>query len=227
MELSEVVRRRRMVRGYEESLPVARDVLDRLLREALRAPSAGFAQGRELLVLREPEHRERFWAVTTAHGAPPPRAGAPGAGGAAGPAPGDGGARWLAGMRTAPVLVVVLSSPAAYLERYAEPDKGWADRDPARWPVPWWDVDAGMAAYQLLLSAVDAGLGACLFGVPAGAHGPLREAFAVPAERRVVGVVSLGHPGRDRRSPSLRRGRRPVAEVVHDGAYGAGWAQPG
>ncbi|WP_345713077.1 nitroreductase family protein, partial [Kineococcus glutinatus] len=178
MELSEAVRRRRMVRGYDPGRAVDPAVLDRLLREALRAPSAGHAQGRDLLVLREAGDRERFWALARRHAELPPRASA---------AP-DGGSAWLAGMRTAPVLVVVLSSPAAYLERYAEADKGWADRDPARWPVPFWDVDAGMVVHQLLLSVVDAGLGACFFGVPAGAHEPLKAAFGVPAERRVVGV---------------------------------------
>ena len=219
MELSEAVRRRRMVRTYDPDRPVPADVLDRLLRQALRAPSAGFALGRELLVLRREDERELLWDVAVRRGAPPPRPGG-GTGGGTGP---GGGERWLAGMRTAPVLVVVLSSPQAYLDRYAEPDKGWTDRDPGRWPVPYWDVDAGMAAHQLLLSAVDAGLGACFFGVPAGAHEPLKEALGVPAERRVVGVVSLGHPAADRRSPSLRRGRRPVAEVVHDGRYGRAW----
>ena len=41
-----------------------------------------------------------------------------------------------------------------YLERYAEPDKGRTDRDEARWPVPYWDVDTGMAALHMLLTAV-------------------------------------------------------------------------
>ena len=49
-------------------------------------------------------------------------------------------------MMTAPVLVVPFSHKDAYLDRYAEPDKGWTDRDEARWPVPYWWVDAGMAA---------------------------------------------------------------------------------
>src|SRR3712207_8035386 len=74
---------------------------------------------------------------------------------------------WLQRMARAPLLVVVLSSKDAYLDRYAEPDKGWTDRDEARWAVPYWDVDAGMAALMVLLTAVDEGLGACLFGIPA------------------------------------------------------------
>ncbi len=76
---------------------------------------------------------------------------------------------WLDGMRTAPVVIVPLACKAAYLDRYAEPDKGWTDRDPdsisARWPVPYWYVDTGMAALLVLQTAVDEGLGACFFGI--------------------------------------------------------------
>src|SRR3712207_6969015 len=43
---------------------------------------------------------------------------------------------WLQRMARAPLLVVVLSSKDAYLDRYAEPDKGWTDRDETRWAVP-------------------------------------------------------------------------------------------
>ena len=69
-------------------------------------------------------------------------------------------------MSRAPVVIVALSCKAAYLDRYAEPDKGWTDRDETRWPAPYWDIDTGMAALLVLLTAVDEGLGACFFGVP-------------------------------------------------------------
>jgi nitroreductase len=106
-------------------------------------------------------------------------------------------------------------------DRYAEPDKGWTDRDEARWPVPYWDVDAGMAALLVLLTAVDEGLGACFFGVPAERVGSFRAAFGVPDTYRPVGCVSVGYPGgQDRPSPSLRRGRRGLGEVVHRGRWG-------
>ena len=65
MEFSEVVRRRRMVRRYSPE-PVDRAVLDRVLRNALRAPSAGYSQGWAFLVLDEPADVERFWKVTAA-----------------------------------------------------------------------------------------------------------------------------------------------------------------
>ena len=51
MEFAEVVRRRRMVRNYDPDRPVPPDVVDRLLDHAVRAPSAGFAQGWGFLVL--------------------------------------------------------------------------------------------------------------------------------------------------------------------------------
>src|SRR6478735_10961503 len=121
MELSEVRRRRRMVRRYDPSVPVAPDVLDRILAAGLRVPSAGFTQGVSLLVL-EGDDLERYWATTT-----DPDATADG---------------WLRGMRTAPVLVLIWTSADAYLDRYAEPDKGWTDRDPGRWTAPYWYVDA-------------------------------------------------------------------------------------
>ncbi len=199
MEFADVVRRRRMVRDYDPDRPVPADVVERLLAHATRAPSAGFTQGWAFLVLEDPADRELFWSVTASGGAP------------------DG---WLTRMRRAPLLVVPLSSKEAYLDRYAEPDKGWTDRDEARWPVPYWDVDAGMAALMILLTAVDEGLGACLFGVPAERVDPFREAFGIPPSHRPVGVVSVGYPGGgDRRSPSLRRGRRGLDEVVHRGRW--------
>ncbi|MDT0276914.1 nitroreductase family protein [Blastococcus goldschmidtiae] len=204
MEFAEVVRRRRMVRDYDPDRPVPPDVRERLLAHAIRAPSAGFSQGWAFLVLESDEERARFWAATTDSAAAHP----PGA---------DG---WLTRMRRAPLLVVPMSNKDAYLDRYAEADKGWTDRDESRWPVPYWDVDAGMASLLMLLTAVDEGLGACFFGVPADKVTGLRAAFGVPDQYRPVGCLSVGYPGDgDRRSPSLRRGRRGLDEVVHRGRW--------
>jgi nitroreductase len=206
MEFAEVVRRRRMVRDYDPSRPVPAEVRERLLEHAIRAPSAGFSQGWAFLVLETPEERGRFWTATTDGGTPD---------------------RWLTRMRRAPLLIVPLSNKSAYLDRYAEADKGWTDRDESRWPVPYWDVDAGMAALLMLLTAVDEGLGACFFGVPADRVDAFRAAFDVPGEYRPVGCVSVGYPGSDDpRSPSLRRGRRGVDEVVHRGHFTGGSDAP-
>jgi nitroreductase len=116
--------------------------------------------------------------------------------------------------------VVALADKRAYLERYAQPDKGWDDRAEERWPVPYWHIDTGMAAMLMLLGAVDAGLAACFFGIPAEALPAVRDAFAVPERLTPIGVISLGYPAKDRRSPSLRRGRRTAAEVTTYGSFG-------
>lgn len=195
--------RRRMVRRYDAQRAVPDHLVHGFLALATRAPSAGFSQGWDFVVLRSAADRDRFWELTTDPSHPEDS--------------------WLAGMRTAPVLVLCLSDPQRYLDRYAEPDKGWSDRDPGRWAVPFWDVDVGMAAFVVHLAAVDAGLGSCLFGIPAERIHAVREGFSIPDDRRPVAVVSLGHPAADRRSPARRRGRRPLSEVVHDGRFGVSW----
>ncbi|GGM11473.1 MULTISPECIES: nitroreductase family protein [Micromonospora] len=199
MEFAEVIRRRRMVRNYDPDRPVPPEVVRRLLDHATRAPSAGFAQGWGFLVLDTAADIERFWAATTPDG--------------------GGRERWLAGMRRAPLIVVPHANRAAYLRRYAEADKGWTDRSEARWPVPYWYVDTGFASLLMLLTAVDEGLGACFFGIPAARTDSYRAAFGVPAEYEPIGAVTVGYRAADHRSPSLRRGRRPVTEVIHRGRW--------
>lgn len=194
-----MVRRRRMVRSYADR-PVDPAALDRMLEHATRAPSAGFSQGWHFLVLDSPDDVRLFWAATS----PDP----------------DADNTWLRGMRTAPVVVVPLADADAYLDRYAEPDKGWTDRDPARWPVPFWLTDTAMAALLILQTAVDEGLGACFFGIPPERRASFHEAFGVPDRLTPLGALTVGHPagGGAAGSPSRRR-RRPVEDVVHRGRW--------
>jgi nitroreductase len=117
------------------------------------------------------------------------------------------------------VLVVALSCKRAYLDRYAETDKGWTDRDEARWPVPYWHIDTGMAALLMLLTVTDEGLGACFFGIPPERTAAFRKEFGVPDDHTPIGVVAIGHPAPDRPSPSLKRGRRGTDVVVHRGQW--------
>jgi nitroreductase len=199
VEFRDVVRRRRMVRNYDPSRPVPPDVRDRILRHARRAPSAGFSQGWAFLVLEEPGDRERFWRAAT------PTT--------------DAWTRWLRDMRTAPLIIVPHSNKSAYLDRYAEPDKGWTDRDEARWPVPYWHIDTGFASLLMLLTAIDEGLGACFFGIPPERTEAYRAEFGVPEQYTPIGAVSVGYPAPDHRSGSLARGHRPADEVVHRGQW--------
>jgi len=200
MEFSEVARKRRMVRRYDPDRQVPDQVILTVLRNAIRAPSAGFRQGWDFLVLTKPEERQAYWAATAdADDDPDP---------------------WLEGMRSAPTLILCLSDEGTYLRRYAEPDKGWTDMDEARWPVPYWDIDTGMAALMMLLTGVDEGLGGCFFGAPPETHEDVFEAFGIPHDRNLVGVVSLGYPVPHAKSGSLKRGLRGLDQIAHFGRFG-------
>jgi nitroreductase len=205
-----------MVRNYDPDRPVPAELVERLLTHATRAPSAGFAQGWAFLVLEEAADRDLFWSATSPATVPAPGS-APGTvAGGGGPAA-AGASRWLTGMRRAPLIVVPCANRSAYLDRYAEPDKGWTDRDPARWTAPYWHVDAGMAVLAMLYAAVDEGLGACFFGVPPDRISVVAAAYGVPDDQELVGVVSLGTP--DGSGARSRRERRSADELVHRGHW--------
>jgi nitroreductase len=229
MEFQDVVRRRRMVRRFTGETVDPRAV-DRMLRNAVRAPNAGFTQGWAFVVLDRPDDVARFWSATS-----PGAVGGPGGAGAVrGERTGDGARenRWLAGMRTAPVIIVVLTSREAYLRRYAEDDKARAAAQAAGegespWDVPYWHVDAGMASLLMLQTAVDEGLGACFFGVPPDRVEALRAELGAPEEFLVTGVVAVGHEdavgeagaGAGAGGSPTRRPRRPLEDVVHRGGW--------
>jgi nitroreductase len=198
MELREAIRRRRMVRAFTDA-PVSAEVVDGLIDLARRAPSAGNVQGMAWVVLHG-EETARYWDVAL----PPERRTT---------------FRW-SGLVAAPVLVLALVRSRAWLERYAEADKSSArlGADEADWVVPYWWVDAGMAVEHLLLGAVDAGLGACFFGL--FDHEPaVMTALGVPEGWRAVGTIALGHPAPDEPGRSASRPRRTVDEVTHRGGW--------
>ena len=200
MELRDAILQRRMVRSYDPDRPVARETVESLLNLAIRAPSAGHTQGWRFLVLDDPGSCAQFWAATSEDDEPADA--------------------WLTRMQRAPALVIFFSDRDAYLDRYAEPDKGWTDRDEARWPVPYWHIDVGMAAMIFLLAVQDEGLAACFFGVPPDRWPAFFAAFNVPEALSPVGVISLGYPAPDVKSPSLKRGRKQLADVVAYGSFG-------
>ncbi|HET6792944.1 MAG TPA: nitroreductase family protein [Acidimicrobiales bacterium] len=198
--MQDALRRRRMVRNFEDR-PVARDLLATVVDAGRRAPSAGWTQGAEFIVLAEPSQVELFWETTTT---PDWRR--------------DN--RSHAGARRAPAVVLPLAHAQAYTSRYSEPDKAGSGLETeGAWPVPYWYVDCAFAVMAVLLAATDAGLGALFMGVWRGEE-ELLERLGVPNGRRLLGAVILGWPAPDEPSPSLARGRRPVTEVVHWGRYG-------
>ncbi len=115
----------------------------------------------------------------------------------------------------APLLIVPCVSEKIYHDRYREPDKIQRDGAEIEWPVPYWIFDVGCASLIILFTAVDDGLAAYF----AGAFRPdiLRQELGIPDHFLPVGVISIGYPdyGKDVPSPSLKRDRRPLKDVVH------------
>ena len=208
MQLHEAIARRAMVRSFS-ARPVDPDEVDRIVRAALRAPTAGNARGTAWVVLEGPEQTARYFDATmdeawrTRH------------------------ADWADGLTRAPVVLLAYTSPDAYVARYAEADKaveaveagaGLGD-DPAAWPVPYWIGDAAFGVMTVLLGAVDAGLGACVLGAFRG-EAELGTRLGVPAGWRLFCAVVLGHPdGRDHRSASLDRPGPAPDERIHRGRW--------
>ena len=195
MEFLDLIRRRRMIRRFDRR-PVQREVLERILDVGRRGPSAGFSQGVDLLVLRTPEELEHFWSTTEPYRTEP-RSDGP------------------------PVIVLPIANKSAYFARYSQPDKEGLGMDREEgWPVPYWDIDAAMAAMLVLLAAVDEGLGGWLFGIFVGEEQLLSD-LGVPSGCRPIGAIALGYPARDEKpaGSALSVRRRPLGDVVHWGRW--------
>lgn len=200
MEFADVVARRRMVRNFRPD-PLPGGLVDGLIAQAQRAPSAGNSQGWAFLLLEGPD-AARYWEVTL-------------------PVERRAGFPWP-GLLAAPVLLLPCAHAAAYVARYGEADKARTGLGASAeaWGVPYWLVDTAMAAMTILHGAVDAGLGACFFGL-FDHEAAVREAFGIPPSHQPIGTIALGYPAPEQRSSrsAATRARPPVAEVVHRGRW--------
>lgn len=191
MEFQEVVRRRRMVRNFSDE-SVGADVIERLAAIAQRAPSAGFSQGQRLIAVTDPGLRRTLAELAGEDGYDE-----------------MGFGRWIS---KAPVQFVPCVSEKVYRDRYDEPDKRRPGEEPMEWPIPYWWMDVGCTVENLLLAAVDEGLAAGFAG-PQDIDG-IRDALGLPADFAPVGVIPVGHPLPDKRSPSLKRGWVPGPDFL-------------
>jgi nitroreductase len=184
-----------MVRRFDQR-PLEPELLDRILESARHAPSAGFSQGFDFVVLDRRELVSRFWHVTDDPEFPNPP---------------DFEA-------TAPTVIVLpLVNRAAYLERYSRPDKiAYGMDDEAKWPVKFWETDTAMAIMLILLASTDLGVGALYFGITHGEQDILRE-LGVPEGHKLLGVIGLGHRASDEVVDLTRfkAKRRKFDDMVH------------
>ncbi|HUK80682.1 MAG TPA: nitroreductase family protein [Nitrososphaerales archaeon] len=192
MEFQRAVRKRRMVRHFTNE-PVSMQTISGILELAQHAPSAGFSQGSAYVVVTDPEVKKK---VARVQGEEDYSA--------------SGFHRWISG---APVAIVACVSEKLYHDRYNEPDKLNDEGKEIEWPTPYWFFDIGAGCLIILLGAVDVGLAAAFSGV--FDVKAMKALLGIPPHFHPVGVISIGHGAKDVKSPSLKRGRRQLADVVH------------
>jgi nitroreductase len=182
-----------MVRNFRPN-HVERKTIDKILGFALHAPSAGFSQGWAYIVVTNQSMKKKIGELQ-------------------GEADFYAEKRFHKFVSEAPALIVVCTSEKMYHDRYREPDKLKEDGTEIEWPTPYWYFDAGCACMLIFLSAVNEGLAAAFTGVFRLAE--MKKLLGVPDHFHPVGVISIGYAAPDKRSPSLKRGRRTLEEVVH------------
>ena len=192
MDFVDVVMRRRAVRRFEEG-GVERDVLERVARLAQRTPSAGFSQGQRLLVITNQERRRRV-ATLCGEDEYEPVFG-----------------RWISECAAQFIPCV---SEAIYHRRYQEPDKLLEDGTEIGWPVPYWWIDIGATMQNIMLAAVNEGLGCGFVGTDAEGWRQIRDELGIPDEFAPIGVMPVGRPLPDVRSSSLKRGWVPFEQFA-------------
>ena len=105
-------------------------------------------------------------------------------------------------------------SEEIYHRRYQEADKIDEEGREIDWPIPYWWVDIGATMQNVMLAAVAEGLGCGFAGGPAESIAELKAHLAIPDEFWPIGVMPVGKPLRDVRSPSLKRGWVPFEDFA-------------
>ena len=213
MDVAEAIRKRRAVRTYTDR-PVDDEVLDRLLRLALIAPTGSGQQAWGLIVVREPERRReiaelvidgavRYFGIIRPKKDRTDEEHAEWARGYA--------EQVLGTYRIAPVWIVGLLVPRGYP---AEMEEGGHLDDL---------ISLSFAFENLMLAARAEGLGT----VPTTQFqrfekDRLREIVGLPSEVDPAIVTPLGYPESfpEGLAPALKRNFRGWRQLVHDESYG-------
>jgi nitroreductase len=213
MDVAEAIRKRRAVRTYTDR-PVDDEVLDRLLRLALVAPTGGGQQAWGMIVVRDPERRREIAELII-----------------------DGGARYFGIMR--PQKDATDEEHAEWARGYAEQVLGtyriapvWIVGllVPRGYPAGMEEgghlddlISLAFAFENLMLAARAEGLGT----VPTTAFqrfekDRLREILGLPDEVDPAIVTPLGVPEAfpEGLAPALRRNFRSWRQLVHDETWG-------
>jgi nitroreductase len=171
MEFSDVIRARHSVRGFRPD-PVPRDVLQKLVTAAALAPSSMNEQPWSFYVLTGESRHElgKIIAQTTIHLAEYMDV--------LGPERYEESVEWYSALGSAPALIAVVAPVSRdaleMLNRH---------------------LSIGAAVENLLLAAVDAGLGACNITYSHWVEDDIADLLQLPGAHVVLTVIAVGYAG--------------------------------
>lgn len=206
MDLYDVIHRRRDVRAQFTGAPVPTEALDRVLAAAHAAPSVGYSQPWDFVLVRDPELRRAFHEHVSAERKV-----------FAATLTGEAAERFagikIDGVLESSLSVVVTYDPTrggpAVLGRHAIADTGL--------------YSACLAIQNLWLAATAEGLG--VGWVSFYREGWLAELLRIPAGIRPVAWLCLGPVTHFEAVPDLARhgwrSKRPLTEAVHTDRWGS------
>lgn len=195
-DLTTLIASRRSVRRYRDE-PVAKEIVQRLVRAASAAPSAHNRQPWRFVVVTEPPDKERLArAMGERLGADRARDGDDAE------AIRQDVSRSFARISGAPVLILVTLTLG---EMDSYPD---AKRREAEYLMA--VQSTAMATQNLLLAAHAEGLGACWLCAPLFCADTVRDALGLAAELQPQGLVTLGYPAQ----PGKERPRKALDDIL-------------
>lgn len=188
----DVVRSQRGIRFYKTD-PVSQEDVDRILRAAVRAPSASNQQDWTFIVIRDPATKRKLGEL---YREGQQRSRGPGA---SAPAPQPG--HFAHEMGEVPVIIMVCiangGAPTINMARAA-----------SIYP----------ATQNLMLAAAALGLGTRLTTIWAHAESEVKELLGIPDDYSPVALVPVGYPAEpDDLGGSIRK---PIAEVAFNDRWG-------
>lgn len=190
-----LVHDRRSIRNYQDS-PVSQDVIKRILKAAIRAPSAHNSQPWRFVILSDVELRkdlarrmgERLRADLEKDGIDLVEIQ-------------NKAQRSYERISHAPIAILVCMDREA-MDSFPDEERSRAEYLMAVQAV-------AMAGENILLAALVEGLGACWICAPIFVPDLVQEALRLPSSWEPQAVISIGYPA----EPGRDRSRRPIDEV--------------
>ncbi len=218
MELREAIAKRRSIRAYKPD-PVPREVLEDLLEAAVKAPSNSNIQPWHLYVVSGKKKSELDSLLTSCVEEGRSTSSALRDTGEDGD---QGELTRLNRNRDELIrgLMQVLAQSKIPLEQFTKGSFRFygapvaivvtMDRSQGEGVV----LSVGAAVENLLLAAVDRGLGACWIALSVGYSREIRETLSIPDRERIITTVALGYPDETAPINSFKSSREPLGQRV-------------